>query len=92
MNCPTCGRRPSERNAYAPQVPGPGTAAPYSCPDPIHDLADAAPEMLALLRSLEWRDRVDGWTYCPDCESVQQQNAGHRDGCVLGAFLARFPQ
>lgn len=41
MSCPTCGRRPSERWA-----PFQGAPVQDRCPDPIHDLADAAPELL----------------------------------------------
>ena len=35
--CPTCGRRPSERNAMVWRF---GEQLEESCPDPIHDAAD----------------------------------------------------
>ena len=44
MNCPECKRRPSERwGPYGDEVP---------CTDPIHDLADVAPEMLRTLQDI----------------------------------------
>ena len=40
--CPTCGRRPSERDRMLSH-----------CGDPIHDLADEAPELKARVEELE---------------------------------------
>ena len=52
--CQTCGRRPSERKGYEAIVENDGyvrTPPRYAvtgrCQDPIHDLADLAPEMQA---------------------------------------------
>lgn len=49
-NCPTCGRRPSERVAHSPE-----TSHCYGvveCTDPCHDLADAGPELYEALKQL----------------------------------------
>lgn len=59
-NCPTCGRRPSERHGAAFTVPSVEVGEKLlsvvhrylpggSCDDPIHDLADAGPELAACL-------------------------------------------
>ena len=45
MKCPTCGRRPSERNRFDGNGP--------DCPDPIHDLADEAPALKPRVEELE---------------------------------------
>lgn len=62
-NCPTCGRRPSERHGAAFTVPSVEVGEKLlsvvhrylpggSCDDPIHDLADAGPELVERLKSL----------------------------------------
>lgn len=60
-------------------------------------LIAAAPEMLALLRDLEWAGNdcgssADGdslsFAACPDCGA--QRDSGHSPGCKLAAMLARL--
>ena len=47
--CPACGRRPSQRNALSyTGLEGPSLSR---CEDPIHDLADRAPELQAEART-----------------------------------------
>lgn len=45
----------------------------------------AAPEMLELLRRLEWKGE-DGVPVCPDCGEMSK----HGEGCELAALLARL--
>lgn len=52
--CPTCGRRPSEREGPMHDVLETGL-----CPDPIHDAADLGPAAVALLWELECSLQAD---------------------------------
>lgn len=80
--CPTCGRRPSERRDAKPcQVCdlgyGPAcvcTCTEALCPDPIHDLADAGPEAVALLRWLRDAFGVPRCKLCGDDLSCENSN------------------
>ncbi len=62
--CPTCGRRGSERwgntGIEAESVRGvvgiSGYLSTYACPDPFHDLADRAGELMEYYRL---RERLD---------------------------------
>lgn len=47
--CPTCGQRPSERGQILRRGPDGQITL---CGDPIHDLADRAPEMAEALATL----------------------------------------
>lgn len=51
MKCPTCGRKPSERHGHDLRMAQRGATRAHSCPDVIHDLADAAPEMRDALKA-----------------------------------------
>ncbi len=91
--CPTCGRRASERLGYQ-QLVGEDTGLIlgcklFECHDPIHDLADAAPEMLAALEECQ----VDGLEMGPNgiysvrckwCGGIwyQSEEPKHKTGCV----------
>lgn len=47
----------------------------------------SAPEMLALLRDIEWTDDIS-----PDCPKCRAAHPVHRVDCPLAALLARFPE
>ena len=55
-------------------------------------VARAAPDMLAVLKAVEFvgeRDLEDGYVpaACPFCQG--EMNAGHQDGCALAAAIAK---
>ena len=64
--------------------------------DPLADahLISAAPDMLAVLKSIEWsnRDTIDCQTECPSCGGTNPAEGyewalGHDDGCELKAAI-----
>jgi hypothetical protein len=50
-------------------------------------LIAAAPDMLAMLKSLEWND--GGW--CPICYRKYEHGGGHAPDCKLAALLRELP-
>ena len=56
-------------------------------------LIAAAPEMLAVLRDLEWSRLNDGrgvtQVQCPACFALQSRGTGHNPYCGLAAALAK---
>ncbi len=97
--CPTCGRRPSEREETVWEY---GEAETTECPnDAFHVvLADAGPEAVALLRtSIDVLDRI--WAVTWDShygKGVTREYAASVDRKVnplkdrLRALLARLPE
>ena len=87
VTCPTCRRRPSERNASLAQELEDSTrhesfsqGPPLYCPDPIHDLADAAPERIAELEK-EVADRKEDYERA--CGTVaKMHNAATGEVCA----------
>lgn len=57
-------------------------------------LIAAAPELLEVLRSVEWSSQDDWGSICPSCQGGEHaadgDAAGHRGGCKLAALLERL--
>ncbi len=51
------------------------------------DAIAKGPEMVAMLRKLEWQH--NGERYCPECEGCEPV---HRDACTLAALLKDLPE
>lgn len=54
--------------------------------------AAGGPELIEMLRSLEWSRPVRGiGDTCPVCDGVED-GGGHKPDCTLAALLARYPK
>lgn len=86
--CPTCGRRPSEREGPMHDVLETGL-----CPDPIHDAADRGPDAVALLRRLhsEWSILSATCPRCADTLGPGNELPETQPLCEIHALLASLP-
>lgn len=50
-------------------------------------LIAAAPEMLEMLESVQWRDLANDDRSCPECQ--REQASGHAPDCALAALLRK---